>query len=78
MARGRPGVASSQPWTRGQASSYTCINVTPHQHPPTNTASACAPHLSSAPLLINPPAGMLKKHTGRELPIDACPIRFGS
>ena len=24
------------------------------------------------------PAGSLKKHTGRELPIDACPIRFGS
>ena len=29
-------------------------------------------------LLLPPLAGSLKKNTGRELPIDACPIRFGS
>lgn len=28
--------------------------------------------------VLPPAAASLKKHTGRELPIDACPIRFGS
>ncbi|PRW39191.1 phosphoenolpyruvate carboxylase 4 [Chlorella sorokiniana] len=33
---------------------------------------------SSLPKLLRRMSSSLKKHTGRELPIDACPIRFGS
>lgn len=33
---------------------------------------------SSLPKLLRRISASLKKHTGRELPIDACPIRFGS
>ncbi|KAL4853378.1 Phosphoenolpyruvate carboxylase 2 [Chlorella vulgaris] len=33
---------------------------------------------SSLPKLLRRVSGVLKKRTGRELPIDACPIRFGS
>lgn len=33
---------------------------------------------SSLPKLLRRVSALLKKHTGRELPIDACPIRFGS
>lgn len=33
---------------------------------------------SSLPKLLRRISSSLKKHTGRELPIDACPVRFGS